>query len=227
MTPTRAFRPIRTRQLVRDQVFERLLHSIERGDLRPGEDIKDVDFQHEFGVSRTPIREAILRLSDLGLVEMQTNRYTRVAPVDLALQKQRVETAVPLIALAARVAGPILTDDDLARAHELFAALRALDTDDHAHHAGLDLWFSVYQVLVDRAGNEVVAGILIDQLGPHLRRSVQDTVDPAVAAYLPVYIDHLEALFDARQGEAIAAAISAAMMRTVIEPMDERLRSRA
>ena len=217
--PTSAFHPVRTRRLVRDQVFDRLLESIVSGALAPGEDIRDIDLQQEFGVSRTPIREAILRLVDLGLVEMQTNRFTRVAAVDLSAQVQRTEAAIPLIALSARTAGPALTDDDLRRAQLLFAQLRTLDIERHGRHEGLDLWYAVYQILVERAGNEIVSGILLDQLGPHLRRSAQNTVEPDVAAFLPVYIDQLEQLFLARDGDTIAATITAGITQTVVVPM--------
>ncbi|WP_438353030.1 hypothetical protein [Microbacterium sp. CJ88] len=41
--PTSAFHPVRTRRLVRDQVFDRLLESIVSGALAPGEDIRDID----------------------------------------------------------------------------------------------------------------------------------------------------------------------------------------
>ena len=47
----------------------------------PGERISDGRLAEQFEVSRTPVREAIQRLRDLGVVEASASRYTRVATV--------------------------------------------------------------------------------------------------------------------------------------------------
>ena len=62
-------------------VFDSVLDSIHRGRLLPGARISDADLAAELGVSRTPVREALLRLRQVGLVEASANRYTRVAIV--------------------------------------------------------------------------------------------------------------------------------------------------
>ncbi len=62
-------------------IFNTLLAGIHDGSLRPGERISDASIAEQFRVSRTPVREAIQRLRDLGLVEASASRYTRVASV--------------------------------------------------------------------------------------------------------------------------------------------------
>jgi DNA-binding GntR family transcriptional regulator len=62
-------------------IFNSLLGSIHDGTLQPGERISDGRLADQFRVSRTPVREAIQRLRDLGLVEASASRYTRVASV--------------------------------------------------------------------------------------------------------------------------------------------------
>ncbi len=67
-------------------VYDRLLESILSGRRKPGEPIRDRDIATEFGVSRTPVREAIQMLRSFGIVEASASRYTRVAqlgPVDV------------------------------------------------------------------------------------------------------------------------------------------------
>ena len=62
-------------------IFNTLLSDIHDGRLAPGERISDGLLAEQFQVSRTPVREAIQRLRNLGLVEASASRYTRVASV--------------------------------------------------------------------------------------------------------------------------------------------------
>lgn len=62
-------------------IFDTLLSAIHEGRMLPGERISDGRLAEEFQVSRTPVREAIQRLRDLGVVEASASRYTRVATI--------------------------------------------------------------------------------------------------------------------------------------------------
>ncbi|MFK3672289.1 GntR family transcriptional regulator [Leifsonia aquatica] len=73
--------PIRARRLLRDQLFDALRDQLVDGRLQPGAVINDDQMAREFGVSRTPIREALQQLSRAGLVETSPNRYTKVTDV--------------------------------------------------------------------------------------------------------------------------------------------------
>ncbi|MBC8442516.1 MAG: GntR family transcriptional regulator [Deltaproteobacteria bacterium] len=68
---------------MREKVFNTLLTWIMEGELRPGEKILDKELAENMGVSRTPVREALRRLEDKGLVESSANRWTRVAQVSV------------------------------------------------------------------------------------------------------------------------------------------------
>src|SRR5260221_10660454 len=74
---------ISIRENARDAVYARLREWILRGPLEPGEIIRDADIAQALGVSRTPVREALLRLEGDGLVETAPARWTRVAPLRL------------------------------------------------------------------------------------------------------------------------------------------------
>lgn len=63
-------------------VFDHVLDAIHSGRLQPGEHLNDGALAEKLGVSRTPVREALLRLRELGVVEASANRFTRVALVD-------------------------------------------------------------------------------------------------------------------------------------------------
>jgi len=63
------------------RVFEDVLTAVHEGRLQPGERISDAALAEQLGVSRTPVREALLRLREIGVVEAAANRFTRVAVV--------------------------------------------------------------------------------------------------------------------------------------------------
>lgn len=58
--------------------YERLRDSILSGDLKPGEIYKEMNLARDFGISRTPVREALLELSVHGLVTFLPRRGVRI-----------------------------------------------------------------------------------------------------------------------------------------------------
>ncbi|MEP7239372.1 MAG: GntR family transcriptional regulator [Devosia sp.] len=63
-------------------VYERLRESIIDLELPPGSALDEVRVSQQFAMSRTPVREALVRLVADGLVTTQPNRGTVVAPID-------------------------------------------------------------------------------------------------------------------------------------------------
>lgn len=73
--------PVRQpRLLLRDHAHRELQAAILNGTLAPGERLADEDLTAWLGVSRAPVREALSRLAQVGLVHMEANRSTNVAP---------------------------------------------------------------------------------------------------------------------------------------------------
>ncbi len=54
---------------LRERVYVLLQQAIVTGELLPGQRVRDMEIAEQFGVSRTPVREALQRLEDEGLVE--------------------------------------------------------------------------------------------------------------------------------------------------------------
>jgi Transcriptional regulators len=72
------------------QIYRVLLEKIISLQLKPFEVLSEVSIANEFGVSRTPTREALVRLADLGLVEVVSQRGTFVAPMrELDLERSQ------------------------------------------------------------------------------------------------------------------------------------------
>jgi len=72
----------RTRGSGAQTIYERLRQSILELAIKPGSPLDEVGLSEEFGMSRTPVREALVRLAADGLVTTLPNRNTIVAPID-------------------------------------------------------------------------------------------------------------------------------------------------
>lgn len=101
---------------LRDQVYQKLKSAIIYLELEPGEKISDKLLAEQFGVSRTPVREALKRLEDEGLVESSPGSETKVSLVDSEQAKHAFTIVAALHALAAKLAIPYLTEEHI---HEM------------------------------------------------------------------------------------------------------------
>lgn len=166
--PIPAAEGVRRRTLLRDHAYESLRDAIVDGTLAPGERLRDTELESWLGISRTPIREALLRLERAGLVRSEPGRQTIVAPVDLASTLGSQQVAAAMHELAARLAVPRLEEDDLValeQAHDGFA--QALEQEDVPAAIRHDDAF--HDVFVQRSGNPVV-GEVLERVVPVLRR---------------------------------------------------------
>ena len=111
---------------VGDAVYDQILQALQEGRLQPGERLHDGEFAEQLGVSRTPVREALLRLRELGVVEFAPARYTRVAVIDPVQTAQAVAAWVTVYAAIAALAAangvPAPTLDAMRAAHARFHA---------------------------------------------------------------------------------------------------------
>jgi len=69
--------------LLRDIAYERLKDAIRDGRLQPGEPLSETRLSEELQISRTPVREALQRLAQEGLVQIQPNRAVMVASLSM------------------------------------------------------------------------------------------------------------------------------------------------
>ncbi|MCU4671579.1 GntR family transcriptional regulator [Microbacterium fluvii] len=164
--PTETLPP---RPLLRDDVYARLRDAIVDGTLAPDEQLRDGELAAWLGVSRTPVREALLELGRAGLVRATPGRSTVVAPLEERSIRDAQSVVAAMHALAVREAVPNLTAAHLDRmraANAAFAAAqRAGDAD-----AALRADEQFHAVALEAAGNAAV-GAVIAQYEPVLHRA--------------------------------------------------------
>jgi DNA-binding GntR family transcriptional regulator len=153
--------PTLKRTLAREQIYAELRGWILSGVLAPGERLHDMALAEQLGVSRTPVREALRRLEDEGLIQTAPNRWTRVAPLDLADAGNLYPIISKLEQFALDLAIDALDDSELEemeRANRRLAA--ALEAEDAAAATAAD--FEFHQIFIDLCGNPELVSILSD-----------------------------------------------------------------
>ncbi|MGY1855751.1 GntR family transcriptional regulator [Modestobacter sp. SYSU DS0290] len=154
--------------LLRDQAAQLIRAAIVSGELAPGAVVKDAELATRLGLSVAPVRTALARLADEGLVEAKPQSHTRVTPLDPRQVRDAAVVVRAMHELATGEAAGHVTTEDVAAMHAAnarFAAAvaagdlpGALAADDELH-----------QVLLTRCGNGAVQAT-VDRFTPAVRR---------------------------------------------------------
>lgn len=156
------------RPLLRDTAHRLIRDAIVKGDIPPGTVVRDAELAEQLGLSRAPVRDALARLADEGLVKTKPQSHTRVTPIDPAEVRDAAAVVRAMHELAARTGVPLLTAGQvtgMAEANRRFGAAVRAGAVDEALRADDEL----HDVLVRACGNRAVAAT-IDRYTPLIRR---------------------------------------------------------
>jgi DNA-binding GntR family transcriptional regulator len=103
------------RTFVREEAYHKLHSWIVEGTLQPGTQLRDKELAEKMGVSRTPIREALLRLEEEGLVKTKPNSSTQVSPIDFESAFHLYSIVSSLEQLAFSQAFEFITDQSIQK----------------------------------------------------------------------------------------------------------------
>ncbi len=103
------------RRTLHDELLARLRQLIIDGGLTPGQKVPEKELCDRFGVSRTPLREALKVLASEGLVTLTPNRGARVSALTLADLEETFPIMGALEALSGELACAHITDKELAQ----------------------------------------------------------------------------------------------------------------
>ena len=188
-----------------DAIYEQLYDAIERLALVPGTPLQEKVLTEQFGVSRTPVREALIRLGEDGLVDIfpQSGTFVSRVPVnsipEAVILRQALEDAA--IERTATIAGPA----DIDRLDAVLARQRIL--------AGLGELDGFHEA--DEAFHETIATIAGFTAMPRLLRQIKVQINRARRLTLPVegrmqhVLSEHEAIRDAVARHDVAGARSA------------------
>ena len=191
------------RVLLRDVALVRIREAIVSGDLAPGAVVKDAELAGRLGLSVAPVRAALARLADEGLVEAKPQSHTRVTPLRVAEVRDAAVVVRAMHELATSEAVPAVSPDDVAAmraANGRFAAAVSAGDVDAALAADDDL----HGVLLTRCGNTALTAT-VERLTPAVRRLERRRFGTAHGAQSVVLHDRLIAACAALDVDAAVA----------------------
>jgi DNA-binding GntR family transcriptional regulator len=199
------------RGVLREKAVLTLKEAILQGSLRRGERLSEARLIQEFGIGRTPLREALNRLEREGLVVSQPNSGYSVANLDVDAVCDLLVVREGLDAMAAEIATETATDEELqalARVMEdIYALDRAHERTPEVYARELELGLEVHEVILAATHNAPLIEItqrVYDQLRLALWVEVRwiDEWTMAVAEHRAI----VDAMLDRDAPRAVAAA---------------------
>src|SRR5271154_4364430 len=115
----RSASPLASPKSLHDEVLARLRDYIVEGNLEDGARIPERELSLRFGISRTPLREALKVLASEGLLELLPNRGARVRALSERDLAELFDVMGGLEALAGRLACENITDEEVAEIERL------------------------------------------------------------------------------------------------------------
>jgi DNA-binding GntR family transcriptional regulator len=147
------------RVCLNDAAYDRLRDWILDGTLAPGEALRDEALAEALGMSRTPIRDALHRLEEEGLVVTNAARRTYVSEVTIKQAREIYPIIGALEALAIRLAMPHIDATALEAMRDANRELAAaLTAGDAAAATAADE--AIHRAFVAHCGNDELIGML-------------------------------------------------------------------
>jgi DNA-binding GntR family transcriptional regulator len=145
---------------LQQQIHDRLLGRVLRGELEPGERISPPEIAASLGVSITPVRDAVNQMAAEGLVTVIPRRGTIVSPVSARDIEELYEIRLMVEPRAAELSAERATQADLVRMQELADRLESGPADDASEEMDLETYLQeistdaeFHSLLVATAGN--------------------------------------------------------------------------
>lgn len=152
-----------------DHVFRVIREKIVSMDLKPHQQISRTELAKAFGVSQTPVREALLRLEEVGLVDVIPQSKTEIAPID---SRRITETQFLRRALEIEVCLTVadrITQYELSAIQDRITHQEALVNDDSRMSEFLKLDRQFHRSLFQVADQESLHDLILDR-SVHLDR---------------------------------------------------------
>ena len=192
------------RQSLSDQVYHYIKRLILSGEIRGGERIPEEKVAQQFGVSRTPIREALSRLEEYGLIKIKPRSYAEVVALETHEASQLAVIRSQLETLAVSLLADCGTEED-------FRALDLLATECNALIAAGDIATTfekdsqLHLEIVQRTGNRHLYEICekLDAKIQLLRLVLRIPLGK-----LKVYVKHHDGIIDAMKRHDKELAVS-------------------
>lgn len=196
-----------------DDVVSGIRDMIIEGELAPGPRISERALCDRFGVSRTPLREALKVLASEGLVELTPNRGARVIPLTEQDAEDMFEVMGTLEGLAGELAAAHITGEEIAE-------IRALHYQMALHHARRELmpYFrlnqEIHRKIFEIGRNKTLISVYRGLAGRIRRPRYLANISPARWAEALNEHEAILAALEARNGQALGGILKDHLRKT-------------
>lgn len=212
------FRAVEAPERLADAVYESIRDSIMDKTLPPGARVTESAIADQLGVSKTPVREALLRLRRIGVIEPDGVRGGRVVRPSRSRIREAYEIREALEVFAVRTVAERVTGSDLERICD--AADRSVERAEQGDAAGFRDWdFAFHRVIAQAAGNPRLKELIEDVytlIGTLRQRDFSDGSWSLDCAHAHVRIADAIARRDTRGAETAAREHIRALERHVL-----------
>lgn len=105
---------------LKNQAYQYIKNKIITGEYRPGEDIDEKEIQESMGMSRTPVREALIRLENDNLVDIYPRKGIFVSNITPKLIKNVFQVRLIVEPQVLRIVAPLIDKEHLKELKEKF-----------------------------------------------------------------------------------------------------------
>lgn len=160
---------------LKDYVYEYISKGIQEGTLKPNDKLNEQEISDRLGISRTPIREALIQLAADGLLESIPHRGFRVKPLSLKEVTELYIIIGNLDSLAANLALYNLSEEDINQMEGLKEEMdEAIKKEEYDRYYKLQIEF--HDVYINKCNNEELIRIL-NQLRMRFIRQSYSNID--------------------------------------------------
>jgi DNA-binding GntR family transcriptional regulator len=194
--------------VIHEQLLDNLRDMIVEGELAGGARVSERDLCARFGVSRTPLREALKVLAAEGLVELSPNRGARVTRVSVADVDHTREIIRALEGVASERVCLRITDAELAEIRALhFQMMVHYERRERRAYSKANQ--AIHEAIMAASGNHVLAQTY-KLLSSRIRRArYPANLDPMRWSVAVAEHDEILAALEARDGKRLARALQA------------------
>lgn len=174
------------------QVADRLRNQIYQHELKPGDAIDEMALCERYGISRTPLREALKVLSSEGLIELKPRKGSFVRSMDITELNDMFPVMAVLEGLCAREAVDNCTPEDLKKLEDMHDRLEqfaaAGDIDNYYEQN-----FVFHQAVQDLSGNRTLQRIIGDlrkilRLARHMQLTMPGRLEASIEEHRQIML---------------------------------------
>jgi DNA-binding GntR family transcriptional regulator len=187
---------------IRQNIYERIRDDITYGNLMPGERLTEKKLSDIYGVSRSPIREALRQLESEGLLSFERNKGIEVRKLSLKQIEDIYESRALLEGYAVRISAQKMDSKDIANLTDIHKKLikAAKDQDVQFWIKNNALFHGYFR---EKAGNETISQLIV-----MLKRRTYHYQNMSVSyeRAFETYLEHHAAILDAcKKKDAVRA----------------------